>query len=644
LGTQQFLILFPLVVAALLLVARSDKLRGAVVWVSGVVIAIGSIALAVQRLTAPAEFFAFESELVNYAALGIDVVLGVFIFVMGVKYKKWLASGLALVQTALVVWFETGPAHSIAVESGLYVDTLSVIMALIIGVIGSGICVYAVGYMRDFAHHHPEVPDRAPVFFAVMFAFLSAMFGVVFSNNLNWLFCAWEVTTVCSFILIGYTKTEEATNNAFLQIVMNLLGGLAFAIAIVIVGTQFGTLELDELVSLGLGGAALGVPVLLIAFAAMTKAAQMPFHSWLLGAMVAPTPTSALLHSSTMVKAGVFLLIKLAPLLGVTTAAGTINAPGWTVMLVGGLTFMICSMMAISQSNAKRVLAYSTIANLGLITACAGIGTAEAIWAAIFLIIFHAASKSLLFLCVGTAEHNIGSRDIEDMDGLFVSMPRLARFMALGICGMFIAPFGMLISKGAALGAFVDSGNVALVFMLMFGSAATFFFWAKWLGKITAVAGTADGKESGVHTEEWASIRLMAILTGAAAVLFPLISSAVVAPYLGASFDVDTLAITGSDLLIMAGMTALIVIVLALTTGHDRTAHRDLPVYMAGVGTVGGTAEFNNSLGGVTSAAQRNWYLTPLFGEAKLDGIGTFISVAVLICGLAAALIFGSVM
>lgn len=135
--------------------------------------------------------------------------------------------------------------------------------------------------------------------------------------------------------------------------------------------------------------------------------------------------------------------------------------------------------MAISQSNGKRVLAYSTIANLGLITACAGVGTAEAIWAAIFLVIFHAIAKSLLFLCVGTAEHHIGSRDIEDMDLLFERMPRLSRMMIVGIMIMFLAPFGMLVAKWATLVTFVDTRQFALLLMLAFGSAATFMFWAK---------------------------------------------------------------------------------------------------------------------------------------------------------------------
>ena len=139
------------------------------------------------------------------------------------------------------------------------------------------------------------------------------------------------------------------------------------------------------------------IPLMLISVAGLTKAAQMPFHKWLLGAMVAPTPTTRFCTFSTMVKAGVFLLVKLASLYLIYPVAS------FMVVGVGGITFVLCSFMAITQSNAKRVLAYSTIANLGLISACAGVGASEAVWAAIFLIIFHTVSKSLLFLCVGTS-------------------------------------------------------------------------------------------------------------------------------------------------------------------------------------------------------------------------------------------------
>ena len=290
------------------------------------------------------------------------------------------------------MWFELTKGHSIEVQNNMYVDRLSMIMILIIGIIGSLITVYALGYMKDFQHHHADEKDRRPWFFFLLFLFLAAMFGLVTSNNLIWMYFFWEITSLCSFFLIGFTKTKEAIRNSFRALIMNLLGGLGFCLAIIILGygwdESIRTLQLSDVILYGESGygviPALMIPVGLLAFAGITKAAQMPFNSWLLGAMVAPTPTSALLHSSTMVKAGVFLILKLAPCLGWGNAEyGMVNYAGIMVMAVGGITFLLASFAAISQSNAKRVLAYSTIANLGLIVVCGGIGTTAAVWAGI---------------------------------------------------------------------------------------------------------------------------------------------------------------------------------------------------------------------------------------------------------------------
>jgi len=147
--------------------------------------------------------------------------------------------------------------------------------------------------------------------------------------------------------------------------------------------------------------------------------------------MVAPTPSSALLHSATMVKAGVYLLIRLAPLLAGTTI-------GKVIALLGAVTFLASSIIAISKSDAKKILAYSTISNLGLIVTCAAIGTQESLWAAILLLIFHSISKSLLFLTGGSVEHQIGSRNVEDMDILLQVSRRLSVYMIVGIAGMFL--------------------------------------------------------------------------------------------------------------------------------------------------------------------------------------------------------------
>lgn len=613
-----FLIVFPLVIAAILLAVRNNAARNVVVVAASLVIGVASIWLVAVGLNgASPVYFEFSSPIVDGICTIVGIVVAITVICFGAKYKNPLAIVLAVVQLIGSLVFELNFAHGIEVATPLYYDQLTLLMVFIIGVIGSAICVYALGYMEDFQAHEPEgALDRRPTFFALMFVFLSAMYVIVFADHMTWLFTGWEVTTLCSFLLIAYTRTEEAIRNAFRQIIMNLLGGISFLIGLFVCVLTMGTLSLAEFLAMGQLVPQIAVlAVTAFAFAGITKAAQMPFHTWLLGAMVAPTPTSALLHSSTMVKAGVFLLVKLAPVLAVCPI------PGGMLMFVGGLTFLVCSSLAITQSNAKRVLAYSTIANLGLITACAGVGTPEAVWAAAFLILFHAIAKSLLFLCVGTAEHHIGSRDIEDMDLLFDRMPSLARFMMLGIMTMFIAPFGMLIAKWATLQAFTEAGNVILVLLLAFGSAVTFMFWAKWMGKLAGIAGQSRNVELSVHTSEWIPIMLMAVLIALGCVGLPLISLNLVEPYLYVVYGSLSFPISFDNLIIAGVAVILIIIVIFAGLGHSTA--RKVDVYLAGVSVDNNNRTFKNSLSGVTQATARNWYMKDWLGEQRLDIFGT---------------------
>lgn len=627
-GMVSFLIAFPLVAALLLLVFRSNGARNAIVYVSAAVIAAATLFLCFTNIGTQPVYYECSSHLVDAACMLASIAIGACIIAYAVRYKNLLAGVLGVVQLVASLVFELGFGHGITVEQGLYIDSLSLIMAFIIGIVGSGICVYAVGYMTDFQAHEPEgAKDRRPVFFALMFLFLSAMFAIVFCNNMSWMFTAWEVTTLCSFLLIGFTKTDEAIRNAFRQIIMNILGGLAFVVALYYCAGVMQTLAFDQFLAYGtLMPVVAALPVTCLAFAGMTKAAQMPFHTWLLGAMVAPTPTSALLHSSTMVKAGVFMLIKLAPIMAVCPI------PSYMTVLVGAITFCLCSFMAISQSNAKRVLAYSTIANLGLIVACAGVGTAEAVWAAIFLVLFHAVAKSLLFLCVGTAEHHIGSRDIEDMDLLFERMPRLARLMMLGIMAMFIAPFGMLVSKWATLVSFIDANQFILLMLLAFGSAATFMFWAKWLGKLAGIAGEPENVEMTVHPSEWLSLYLMAALIVLCCIGMPFISDYLVMPYLEGVYG-QALPTIGNDILyITAILTAVVVIV--LFAGLKKTSKaRQVDVYLSGISVDNANRVFRNAMSGDTRATVRNWYMTDTFGEARIRPIGEVVCSLLMVAG-----------
>ncbi|MDR1798151.1 MAG: NADH-quinone oxidoreductase subunit L [Clostridiales Family XIII bacterium] len=637
--------MLPLIVALILLAVKSNKVRGPIVIVAAIAIGALSVVLALQNFgdtvkviwqtDAPVQIGSLSvdgleaAEGISYGMLTIEAILAVIIIVLGIKYRKILASILSAIQAVALIWFELTKVHEIeaantAARQYMYLDNFSLIMVLIIGIIGSGICVYAVGYMKDYQHHADEAgeKDRRPWFFFLMFLFLAAMVGIVVSDNLIWMYFFWEITTLCSFFLIGFTKTPEAINNSFRAIIMNLLGGCAFVAAIILQGNLLGSFELSTLLSTaGFQDAQIMVITGLLAFAGITKAAQMPFNSWLLGAMVAPTPVSALLHSSTMVKAGVFLIIKLAPLLGIRNLFDI--GPGFMVILVGSVTFVFASIAALSQSNAKRVLAYSTVANLGLITACAGIGTAEAVWCAIMLVIFHAVTKSLLFLCVGTAEHQIGSRDIEDMDGLFGRMPKLAMFMIVGIAGMFLAPFGMLISKWAALQAFVDGNVIWALIAVVFGSAVTLFYWTKWLGKLSAIVANRVDIEEKVNRTEWAITGLFTTLTVVVAITFPFFSGRFVVPYLVAAYqgisEATYQALQTDNMIIMMIMVVLIVVLALLLYGQ--TKKRMMPLYMAGVNE-GDDLTYVGAMRKDVAVGLRNWYFEEMFPEKAMNRIG----------------------
>lgn len=634
----------PCLAALLMLIVRADKARNVLAVAFAALIGVLSVVFAIAYLGDSPVYFALPAStagvlgVVNFL---IEIAVGAFILAYAIRYKRMLALGLAVVQLAMAVWIEVSVLAGHEFSTQVRIDQLTVVMALIIGIVGSGICVYALGYMKDFQSHHADQKDRRPWFFALMFAFLAAMFNIVFSDNMAWIYTAWEVTTLCSFLLIGFTKTEEAINNAFRQIVMNMLGGIAFQVAIAFAAINGLPLVFSEFLTAGAmaansaSAALFVIPVVLLAFAGMTKAAQMPFHTWLLGAMVAPTPTSALLHSSTMVKAGVFLLIKLSPLFLVFPIASSM------VVLIGGFTFLFCSLLAISQSNAKRVLAYSTIANLGLITACAGVGTPEAVWAAIFLVIFHAVAKSLLFLCVGTAEHHIGSRNIEDMDELFERMPRLARFMMLGIMCMFIAPFGMLVSKWATLVSFATTGQVVLLVLLAFGSAATFMFWGKWLGKLAGIAAHRENVELSVNKSEWGAIVFMAVLVVLCCVGMPSLSNSFVEPYLASVYGLAPSVIGFDNMVIMGIIVAFIVVALFGTLG--KANKKLVPVYMAGITVNSSKRVFRGSLGGQREATSRNWYLEGIFGEKRLDRPATYFTASVLVVCIAVSVFAGNI-
>jgi len=626
-GAITVLVLFPLLAALAVFLVKEDEVRNKIVRVSaGITAALTLVVVCLFFHKGIAYSYRLET-VIDLVMAVVEVVLAAYIITIGIRYKNYAISVLSFLQTAAILCFELTAKSQIEVGNAIVFDKLTAIMVVIVGVVGSLICIYAVGYMKTYHIHHTEYEDRKGFFFAVLFLFLSAMFGIVLSNQLTWMYFCWELTTFCSYLLIGYTKTKEARNNSFRALFINLLGGAAFAAGIIIIGVNRHTLELSVFTAQQ-PDAYLMIPVFLLSLAALTKSAQLPFSSWLLGAMVAPTPTSALLHSATMVKAGVYLIIRLAPLLGASPV-------GKTVTLVGGVTFLACSFMAISQSDAKKVLAYSTLANLGLIVICASVGTEESIWAAILLIIFHAVSKSLLFISVGSAEHQIGNRNVENMDLLLGISRKLALCMMIGIAGMFLAPFGMLISKWVAMKAFIDSNNILIVIILAYGSAATLFYWTKWMGKLVSKVNMRQQSENEFHLDEEIPITILAGLVVISCFTFPIVSKYALIPYLNEVFVGQALMPIGEgDIKLMLYMLSMLIILpISFIPVYKNDKRRRVPIYMAGENT-GDNETFYGACGTKRQVELHNWYMDSYFGTKRLSFFSDILSFVILIWGV----------
>ena len=623
------LIAIPAVLAVLFQFVRNEKARGYIVYAGSGIIMLTTVIFIVRWVTGGAQTWMLypETELIDHLMTAGDIFLMCLIIYLSVKHEKVIPIILSVLQTALVIYTEF--TADVAEGPHMMVDWLTILMCVIIAFIGGFICIYTVGYMKGYHHHHKEVKDRQPFFFSMLFLFLAAMFGLVLSQNLVWIYFFWEITSVISFLMIGYTQSDEAVNNSFCALWMNLLGGLGFAVAIALMAQLHGTLQLLEVVNIG----AL-LPLMCLSLAGMTKSAQLPFSTWLLGAMVAPTPSSALLHSATMVKAGVYLLIRISPAL-----EG--NLVGIIVSSIGGFTFIMASMMAIAQNDAKKVLAFSTISNLGLIVACSGIGVEETVWAAVFLMVFHAVSKSMLFQSVGATENTLGSRDIEDMHGLIIRVPKLAYIMGIGIAGMYLAPFGMLISKWLALKAFVDSGNVILVLCIAYGSATTMFYWTKWLAKLLCYHIPRDTVKDVTRKDEYISMSFHAIVMLLLCLFLPVVAITVVNPIVRELFGNTHDVLSMSVLTTMAIMLVSIFIVPVVMFFISRRSHQELvPIYMNGVNE-GDNRFFTNSFGGKDHLYLSNWYLRFEFGRRHLRIPSIIVATAVLVVGF--CLVIGGV-
>ncbi len=388
-------------------------------------------------------------------------------------YLLWLAFVPALALVALVPPALRGrPAASnltwvpdLGLGLTLRADGFSLLFALMVAVIGVLVTLYAASYL---------VPgERHGRFYGYLLAFGGAMLGLVLSDNLIALFAFWELTSIASFLLVGFWDSRAAARDGAVKaLLVTAVGGLALLVAVALIGIAGHSSTLSGLDVAALKSSPMFAPALtLVLVAAFTKSAQLPFHLWLPTAMEAPTPVSAFLHSATMVKAGVFLLAKFGFLLDGTTLAQV-------AMYAGLLTMFWGSYLALRQNDLKALLAYSTVSQLGILTA---MYASHHPFGATAHLVNHAAFKAALFLVVGIVDHATGSRDIRTLSGLGRRLPitaLLAVPAALSMAG--VPPFGGFVSKELFYEAMQQQGWIAAT-LAVTGSVMTFAYSLRFL-------------------------------------------------------------------------------------------------------------------------------------------------------------------
>jgi NADH-quinone oxidoreductase subunit L len=450
------------------------------------IIASGIIALLKQPRRKAAASLAIGS-----LSSSLLLSLVAFVHVVSVWSNGWAAeidhqlNAFPLRETVNFTWIQVGAAR---VDLGWVLDPLAAIMLVMVSFVGLLIFIYSVGYMA-----HDENFTR---FFCFMSLFAGAMLGVVISNSLLLFFMCWEIVGLTSYLLIGFwyqkPSAAAAAKKAF---VTTRVGDIFFLLGIVWLFSQTGTLllynhgvgsleglALANLVTqhAGLGLSAAGAIGLLIFAGAVGKSGQLPLHVWLPDAMEGPTPVSALIHAATMVAAGVFLVARVYPLMSIGALAGGTTVPLTLVTWVGTATAVFAALIAVGQNDIKRILAYSTVSQLGYMMAGLGLG---GVAVGMFHLITHAFFKALLFLGAGSVIHGChDEQDIRRMGGLRADMPLTFATYGIGmlaLCG-FPLFFSGFWSKDGILEAAQHSAAIKGPFyLLLFGALLTAFYMTR---------------------------------------------------------------------------------------------------------------------------------------------------------------------
>ena len=414
-------------------------------------------------------------------------------------------SGVALVLAAAPTVLDGGAwttevpwVPGLDLSVALRLDALSLLLLVLVSGIGTLVFSYCAAYA--------EADGTLVRFVSTLTAFAGAMVGLVLADDVVLLYVFWELTTITSYLLVGLDDEQAGSRRAALQaLLVTTLGGLAMLLGLIALSQAAGTTRLSQIVADPPQGGVVTGALLLVLLGALTKSAQVPFHPWLPAAMAAPTPVSAYLHAAAMVKAGIYLIARLAPGFG--------DLSWWRPLLVtfGVVTMVLGGWRALRQHDLKRLLAYSTISQLGFLTAVAGWGTHESAVAVGVLLLAHGLAKAALFLTVGAVDHSAHTRDLRRLHGLGRRMPVLAGAAGLAALSLGGVPLGLgFVAKEEVFAALVDTGGAFAVLALVglvVGSALTLAYSARlWWGAFADRATPLDADDADARPADLALV------------------------------------------------------------------------------------------------------------------------------------------
>jgi multicomponent Na+:H+ antiporter subunit A len=574
------------------------------------------------------------------ALLALHAVLGVAAPLLGGRLGRRVFLLVALAPASTAVWAatQTGavldgrpvtsttswvPALGLTLD--LRLDPLSLLMLVLVSGVGTAVFLYCARY---FSASQPGVGRFA----GVLVAFAGSMVGLVLADDLLLLYLFWELTSVTSFLLIGFDDLEAESRRAAMQaLLITTLGGLVMLVGFILLAQEAGTASITAILADPPGGTAVAVALVLVLVGAFTKSAQVPFHPWLPSAMAAPTPVSAYLHAAAMVKAGVYLVALLAPAFAAVTPWRPL------VLTVGLATMLVGGWRALRQNDLKRLLAFGTVSQLGFLMVLLGAGTREAAVAGATLLLAHGLFKSALFLTVGIVDHETGTRDLRALSGVGRRLPVLAVSAALAALSMAGAPPLLgFISKEAAYEAFLtgDGSDAVVLVGLFLGSVLTAAYSARFVWGAFATKPSCEATPTRTPAPTFLAPVVVLAVLGLVVALLPRLADPLVqayaAPYGGdeplklALWHGLTPALGLSALTLLAG-AALFALRTPVRTGQARLSRV--------LGVVDADAGYMRSVGLVDRLALR---VTAVVQTGSLPVyLGTVLATLVLLPGTA---------